>query len=108
MEGNTRNMPLCECWRSPGARIRPEIDRTIVTAYDENTRMLWRKDFGEPVVDAIAADLNADSFYEVVIGLHDRIIAVDRDGKRLWTRSAETRTLRTFAVDDLFEKHTHQ
>ena len=108
MEGNTRNMPLCECWRSPGARIRPEIDRTIVTAYDENTRMLWQKDFGEPVVAAIAADLDADSFYEVVIGLHDRILAVDRDGKTLWTRNGETRTLRTFAVGDLFEKHTNQ
>ena len=108
MEGQTRNMPLSECWRSPGPRLRVEIDRTIVTAYNDQTRPLWRKDFGVPVVNAIAADLDADSFSEVVIGLHDRIFALDRDGKTLWTRNGEARTLSTFTTGDLFEKHTNQ
>jgi hypothetical protein len=108
MEGETRNMPLCECWRYPGPLIRVEVDRTIVTAYNKDTQMLWRKDLGAPVAAAIAADLDADSFYEVVVGFHDRIVALDRDGKPLWTRTGETKMLRAFVVGDLFEKHTSQ
>jgi len=108
MEGETRNMPLSECWRAPGSRIRVAVDRTIVTAYSDDTRPLWRKDFGEPVLRADAADLEADAMYEVVIGLHDRILVLDRDGQTRWTKSGETRALRTFTTGDLFEKHTNQ
>lgn len=108
MEGETRNMPLCECWRAPGPLIRVEVDGTIVTAYSSDTRPLWRKDFQQPVIGALPVDLDADSFYEVVVGLPDRIEALDRDGKPLWTRSGEERTLRTFTTGDLFRKHRNQ
>jgi hypothetical protein len=108
MEGKTRNMPLCECWRSPGPRIRVAVDRTFVTAYSDDTRPLWRKGFGLPVVDAVAADLDGDSFYEVVVGLPDRIVTLDRDGKTLWSRSGDERTLRMFTTGDLFGKHRNQ
>lgn len=108
MEGETPNMPLCECWRPLGPAIRVAVDRSIVTAYGVDTRPLWRKDFGEPIVHADAADLDADALYDVVVGLRDRIIVFDRDGKERWTRSSGTRTLRTFTTGDLFEKHTNQ
>lgn len=108
LEGTTRNMPLSQCWRSPGPAIRAEIDRTIVTGYNDKTRMLWRKDFGTHVVGAIAADLDADAFYEVVVGLPDRVVAFDRDGHELWTKNNEAKTLTAFAVGDLFRKHTNQ
>lgn len=108
MEGKTCNMPLCECWRAPGPRIRVAVDRTIVTAYSDDTRPLWREDFGRPVVGAIAADLYGDSFYEVIVGLPERVVALDRDGKTLWSQSGEEKTLRTFTTGDLFEKHRTQ
>ncbi|HKR64914.1 MAG TPA: caspase family protein [Thermoanaerobaculia bacterium] len=108
MEGETRNMPLCDCWRPEGPKIRVATDGSILTAYGENTRPLWRKDFHEPIVHAEAADLDADAWYEVVVGLRDRIEVLDRDGKPRWTLRDDTRTLRHFAVDDLFRKHTKQ
>jgi hypothetical protein len=108
MEGETRNMPLSQCWRTPASRLRVAVDHATVTAYGVDTHPLWRKDFGEPVVHAEAADLDADAFYEIVIGLRSRIIVLDRDGKELWTRSGEPRTLATFTTGDLYEKHTNQ
>jgi hypothetical protein len=108
MEGETRNMPLCQCWRTPKLRLRVAVDRSTVTVYGADTRPLWRKDFGEPVVHAEAADLDADAFYEIVIGLRSRIAVLDRDGKELWSRSGEPRSLATFTTGDLYEKHTNQ
>jgi hypothetical protein len=108
VEGRTRNMPLCECWRKPGPRLRASVDHSTVTVYAEDTSPLWRKDFGEPIVHAEAADLDADAFYEIVIGLRSRIIVLDRDGQELWRRSGEPMTLATFTTGDLYEKHTNQ
>jgi hypothetical protein len=108
MEGRTGNMPLCECWRPPGPRIRVALDQSTLTAYAEDTTPLWRKDFGEPIVHAEAVDLDADARSEVVVGFHNRIDVLDRDGKLRWTRSSGARTLQTFTTGDLFEKHTHQ
>lgn len=108
MEGETRNMPLAQCWRSPGPRVRASIDGSIVTAYDADTNPMWRKDFGESVIHAEAADLDADALYEVIVGLRNRIVVLDRDGKELWNKLDDTRTLRTFTTGDLFEKHTNQ
>lgn len=108
MEGETRNMPLSQCWRTPTSHLRVSVDRSTITAYGDDTRPLWRKDFGEPVAHAEAADLDADAFYEVVVGLRSRIVVLDRDGKELWTRSAEPMALATFATGDLYRKHTNQ
>jgi hypothetical protein len=108
MEGETRNMPLAQCWRTPASRLRVAVDGSTVTAYGIDTRPLWRKEFGEPVVHAEAADLDADAFYEIVIGLRSRIVVLDRDGKELWTRSGAPRTVATFTTGDLYEKHTNQ
>ena len=108
MEGQAGNMPLCECWRPPGPRIRVALDRSILTAYAEDTTPLWRKDFGEPIVHAEAVDLDADALSEVVVGFRNRIDVFDRDGKLRWTRASDARTLQTFTTGDLFEKHTHQ
>jgi hypothetical protein len=108
MEGATRNMPLCQCWRTATSRLRIAVDGSIVTAYDQDTRPLWRKEFAEPVVHAEAADLDADALYEVVIGLPTGVVVVDRDGKELWRRSAEPLTLATFTTGDLYKKHTNQ
>lgn len=108
MEGETRNMPLSQCWRTPASRLRVAVDRTIVTVYGEDTRPLWRHDFGEPVVHAEAADLDADAFYEIVVGLRSRIIVFDRDRQERWSRSGEPNTLATFTTGDLYEKRTNQ
>jgi hypothetical protein len=108
MEGETRNMPLCECWRAPGPRIRVAIDHSILTAYADDTRPLWRKDFGEPIIHADAIDLDADALSEVVVGFRNRIVVLDRDGKPRWTQTSDARTLQTFTTGDLFEKHTNQ
>lgn len=108
MEGQTRNMPLCVCWRNPGRSIRIAVDRTILTAYGDDTRPLWRQDFGEPIVHADAVDLDADALPEVVVGFRNRLVVLDRDGKPRWTRSGDARTLQTFITGDLFEKHTNQ
>jgi hypothetical protein len=108
MEGETRNMPLSQCCRPPGPRLRIAVDGPIVTAYGEDTRPLWRKEFPEPVVHAEAADLNADAFYEVVVGLRSRIILLDRDGKELWRRGGESMTLATFITGDLYKTHMNQ
>jgi Caspase domain len=107
MEGETRNMALCDCWRTPGPKIRVAVDRSIVTAYAEDTRRLFRHDLGEPIVHTEVADLDADALYEVVVGLRDRIIVFDREGKERWTIK-ESKALRTFTTGDLFEKHTNQ
>jgi hypothetical protein len=108
MEGQTRNMSLCECWRNPGRSIRIAVDRSILTAYGDDTRPLWRTDFGEPIIHADAVDLDANALPEVVVGFRNRIVVLDRDGKQRWTRSSDARTLRTFTTGDLFEKHTNQ
>ncbi|HYI09914.1 MAG TPA: caspase family protein [Thermoanaerobaculia bacterium] len=108
MEGETRNMPLSQCWRTPASRLRAAVDGTIVTAYGDDTRPLWRRDFGEPVVHAEAADLDADAFYEVVVGLPSRVVVLDRDKKERWRKSGEGMTLATFTTGDLYEKRTNQ
>ena len=108
MEGETRRMPLCRCWLPAGPSIRVAVDRSIVTAYGEDTDPLWRTDLHEPIVHTDSADLDADALFEVVVGLRDRIIVLDRNGKERWTRTSETRTLQTFTTGDLFEKHTKQ
>lgn len=108
MEGETRNMPLCECWRTPGPAIRVVANGAKLTAYGEDTRPLWQKAFPSPIVLAEAADLDGDAFYEVVVGLGDRIVVFDRDGKPRWTRNGDAETLRSFTIGDLFEKHTGQ
>lgn len=106
MEGETRNMPLSRCWLPPGPRIRVSFDGATVTAYGEDTRPLWRREFGQPILHAEAADLDADAFYEVVVGLSDRLAVLDRDGEPRWERNGGT--LRTFTTGDLFEKKTNQ
>ena len=108
MEGETRNMPLSQCWRTPSMRIRASVDGSIVNAYSEDTRPLWRKDLGAPIVHTEVADLDADAFPEVAVGLRDRIVIFDRDGKELWTRRGDAMTLATFTTGDLFEKRTNQ
>ncbi len=108
VEGETRNMPLCECWRKPNSYMRVSVDGSIVTAYAKDTTPLWRKELGEPVIHAEAADLDADAFYETVVGLRSRIIVLDRDGQELWRRSGDRMTLATFTTGDLYEKHTKQ
>lgn len=108
MEGETRNMPLSQCWRTASLHIRAAIDGSIVTTYADDTRPLWRKDFGAPVVHAEVADLDADAFAEIIVGLGDRIIVHDREGRPLWSRGVEAMTLRSFTTADLFEKKTSQ
>ena len=106
MEGETRNMPLSRCWVPVGRELRVAFDGSVITAYGEDTDPLWRQDAGQPIVHAEAADLDADGFKEVVIGLRDRLLVLDRDGERRWERTGDT--LRTFTTGDLFEKKTHQ
>jgi hypothetical protein len=108
LEGETRNMPLCNCWLPPGPKIRVAFDGKAIRTYGENTQLLWEKTFDEPIVHAEAADLDADALYEVVVGLRDRIMVFDNKGNERWNRSAESRTLRTFTLGDLYEKHTNQ
>jgi Caspase domain len=108
LEGQAGNMPLCECWRPPGPRIRVATDHSTLTAYADDTSPLWRKDFPEPIVYAEAVDLDADALSEVVVGFRNHIDVLDRDGKLRWTRTSNARTLQTFTTGDLFEKHTHQ
>jgi hypothetical protein len=108
MEGETRNMPLAQCWRSADPHLRVSTDGSTVTAYDLDTRPLWRRDFKQPIVHAEVADLDADASYEVVVGLGDGVTVLDRDGKPLWTRTGDGLSLRTFTTGDLFRKHTSQ
>lgn len=108
MEGETRNMPLADCWRTAGRCSRVAVDDSTVTVYDDETRPLWRKTFGETVVHAEVADLDADALCEVIVGLHDRINVFDRDGRPLWNRGGDGMSLHTFTSGDLFRKHTKQ
>ena len=108
MEGETRKMTLSRCWVEPGPRIRVSFDESVVSAYSDTGKPLWRHDFGQPVMDAQAADLDADAFYEVVVGLRDRIEVLDRDGNIRWTHPGHGATLTTFTTGDLFEKKTEQ
>jgi hypothetical protein len=108
MEGETRNMPLSSCWRCAGNCVRISVHESVITAYDPNTRPLWQKDFGEPILHAEAVDLDADSFCEVVVGLRDRLSVFEIDGKQRWNHPAGDMNLRTFTTGDLFEKHTKE
>jgi hypothetical protein len=108
MEGETRNMPLAQCWRRDGRCSRVAIADSTITVYDDRTHPLWRHDFGERVMQAEVVDLDADALCEVVVGLRDRIMVFDRDGRALWRRNLEGMSLRTFATGDLFRKRTNQ
>ncbi|HEX6099177.1 MAG TPA: caspase family protein [Thermoanaerobaculia bacterium] len=108
MEGSARNMPLAQCWRSEKFPIRVVVDGATVSAYDLDTNPLWRKTFAQPVVHAVPADLDADAFYEVVVGTGDTLRAYDRDGKELWAHPGDGMSLASFATGDLFRKHTTQ
>ena len=105
MEGTTRNMPVSECWRPPGPRIRVAVDDGRVTAYSEEDKPLWRREFAQ-FVAAAAVDLDADAFYEVVVGLRDRLLVLDRDGKPRLLRRGNGADLRLFTTADVFEKKT--
>jgi hypothetical protein len=108
VEGQTRNMPLTECWRSPGRCSRTSVDGSTITLYDDQTRPLWRKDFGEPIVHSEVADLDADAFCEVIVGFRDRIAVLNRDGGLLWSMGGKDGKLESFTTGDLFRKHTKQ
>lgn len=106
MEGTTRNMTLSECWRCPGPRIRPAVDGSVLTVYSEDGKPLWRRDLSQPITGAEVADLEADAFYEVVVGQRDRLVVLDRDGDPRWNHPGNGATLVTFTTGDLFEKKT--
>jgi hypothetical protein len=108
MEGETQSMPLCRCEGSPDRTIQVEVDRSVVIVKDKENRPLWRKTFAEPVVRAAAADLDADAFDEVVVGLGSGIVVFNRDGTERWARGGESMTLTTFATGDLYERKTNQ
>ena len=108
MEGETRNMPLAQCWRNPCVRIRISANGTTLTARDDDGRTVWQQAFADAIVYAETADLDADAFPEVVVGTRDGITVLDRDGQQLWERRGEAMSLRTFTTGDLFRKHTHQ
>jgi hypothetical protein len=108
LEGETRNMPVAECWRPPGRCSRASVDGSSITVYDDQTRPLLEKNFGEPIVHAEVADLDADAICEVIVGFNNRITVLNRDGGMLWSTSGNDRTLRTFITGDLFRKHTRQ
>ena len=106
MEGNTRSMPLSQCRRGRCSHVA--ANDSGITLYDDNTNPLWHKDFGQEVVHAEVVDLDADARCEVVVGLHDRITVLDRDGAPLWDKSGEPMKLGVFATGVLFEKHKSQ
>lgn len=108
MEGSTRNMPLVQCRRPVEFTIRASIDGTTVTAYDSETKPLWRKDVRRRIVQTAAADLDADALYEVVVGTEDALIAFDRDGRELWRKQGDGMSLAALTNGDLFRKHTNQ
>lgn len=108
VEGETRNMPLAECWRRTGRCSRASVDGSTITVYDDQTRPLWRKDLGQQIVHAEVADLDADAFCEVIAGYGERITVFNRDGGTLWTRTGSNGSLRNFTTGDLFRKHTKQ
>jgi Caspase domain len=108
MEGETPKMPLSVCSRSEPPDVRIAVDRSVVNAYDTDGRPRWRKELPEPVVHAEAADLDADAFYEVVVGLGSRIVVFDSEGTERWSRAAGPMTLKTFTTGDLYEKKTKQ
>jgi hypothetical protein len=108
VEGQTRNMPLAECWRGAGRCSRVAWDESTITLYDDQTRPMGRQTFTEPIVHAEVADLDADAQCEVIIGLHNRISVLNRDRVTLWSKSGDDGTLRNFTTGDLFRKHTKQ
>lgn len=108
MEGETPKMPLAQCIQSLEPAIRVSVDGSTITAYDADTRPLWRKNFGRPIVHADVTDLDGDAFDEVVVGLADGIEVFNRDGRRRWEKRGETAALHTFTTGDLFEKKTKQ
>jgi hypothetical protein len=108
VEGQTHNMPLAECWRVAGRCSRVAWDESTITVYDDQTRPMWRKDFGEPIVHAEVADLDADAQCEVVAGFRNKLSVLNRDGAPLWSKNGDDGTLRNFTTGDLFRKHTRQ
>lgn len=108
MEGSTRNMPLAQCWRSKKFPIRIVVEGSKISAYDRDTNPLWHKELARPILRAEAADLDADAFYEVVVGTGDSLTAFDRDGREIWKRSVDGMSLAAFTTGDLAHKHTSQ
>ena len=108
MEGATRNMPLTQCWRSAKFPIRASADGATLSTYDADTEPLWVRKFADRIAQADAADLDADAFYEVVVGAGHTIQVFDRDGKLLWEYGGDGMRIVTFAIGDLFRKHTNQ
>ncbi len=108
MEGDTHRMPLAQCWRSSGDRLRVVADGAKLTAYDEKTRPIWERDLGAEIVDTAVVDLDADGLVDVVVSMRDRITVLDRDGEPRWTKSGDALPLATFTTGDLFRRHTSQ
>jgi hypothetical protein len=67
--------------------IRVSVDGTTVTAYDTDTRPLWRKDLHEDRPTA-AADLDADAFSRIV-GAGNAITALTATARALDARRRE-------------------
>lgn len=99
IDGEAKNMPLAHCWCKK-LDLNLTVTNSMLKAF-KGAREIWRRDLGGPIVSSGIADMSA------IVGTPSELVAFDGGGRRLW-RMAEREPLRTFKIDDLFQKHTSQ
>lgn len=106
MDGDAHAMPLSICDPPPAplnGPARVEADGSIIRTFARDESPLWQLDLGDRVQRVVMTDLNADGTQEVVAGTRSGIVALDEQGKRLWT-AEETMPLHAFITGNRYRE----
>jgi hypothetical protein len=105
--GNTKSMPLSRCWSPPGPeRLSTSFDGTRLTVFNQEKQRIWEESFSSPIVHADVADVDADGWQEIVVAFPNTLAVYDRKKTLKWQERVQG--IRTFAIGDLWHKHSDQ
>ena len=109
MDGRTDLMPLAQCPPPPleDPILQVRHGGTLVTALTADDQPVWTSDAGGEVLETSVVDLDADGNSEVIAATARKLIALDRNGKPLWSAD-EGMTLVTFATGQVAHRSTRQ
>jgi hypothetical protein len=102
-DGRAHLMPLSSCSPDPlpGMPARVSRNGSRVTIFDLHGVKLWDHDLDVEILHAELTHLDDDVDKEVVAGTRAQLVALDADGKSLWS-DGDGMALRAFAVTDRF------
>jgi hypothetical protein len=99
-DGKTKLMPLSLCTRPP-APASVKYSGSTFEVFAEDGARLWSRTLDHTITAAETADLDGDSFNEVVLLANGSIVVWNADAEELWRKGAG---IDRFVIGSLFRK----